>query len=267
MIYHCPHHGSWQPPKNAIYPHERACPECLEEDARSTEHYDRQLSKWRHWYYEAGIPERFRSAILSDLANHEQHQKFSELASLYASKISSGGSTKTSGGYWLYGPPGVGKTHILCAQITAGCEAGLQAHYLSWPHYMIASKQAIGRREEVSGYRQHAEYMESDLLAIDELCLARATEWESNMLMILIDRRYQLGLPTIYAATKRPSRIEAISMPALSRIQQEMIEFPIEGQDLRQNKPSEKRSHAIQKPTRERVHITQAGEYTSETPA
>lgn len=264
-MYECPRHGSWTPEPNALSADERACPVCKEEYKKAQAVYSANFRIWKHWDEKSGIPPIYRSASLSRFMLESETRKVAHgLAVEYSEMLRSQSEERISRGYWLWGPTGVGKTQLLCAQVTAACEAGLKSHYLSWPHWAEPAKAAFRRRDDsyVNSDNVFSACMESELLALDEACMIRATDWERRMLMRLVDSRYARGLPTIYAASRIPEKVPGIPPPALSRIRGRTLEIELSGDDIRpiiEKLPKE--GPAIDKPTPPDIKITPAGLY------
>jgi DNA replication protein DnaC len=101
-------------------------------------------------------------------------------------------------GFLIYGPPGAGKTHLLCAALRyLALEKGVAGRYVEF--MLLLSDIRAGFSEN----RSHMDILKPLLfvpvLAIDELGKERGTEWERSMLDELISRRFNSGLATLFA--------------------------------------------------------------------
>jgi DNA replication protein DnaC len=101
-------------------------------------------------------------------------------------------------GFLLYGRPGGGKTHLLCAALRAlALEKGVAGRYVE---FMLLLSDI---RSGFDSNRGHMEVLrpliQVPVLAIDELGKERGTDWERSMLDELISRRFNSGLTTLFA--------------------------------------------------------------------
>jgi DNA replication protein DnaC len=113
-------------------------------------------------------------------------------------------------GFLLYGRPGAGKTHLLCAALRyLALEKGVASRYVEF--MLLLSDIRAG----FDSNRGHMEILrpliQVPVLAIDELGKERGTDWERSMLDELISRRYNSGLTTLFATNYFRSQDE---MPA-----------------------------------------------------
>jgi DNA replication protein DnaC len=113
----------------------------------------------------------------------------------FARKFRSDQPTK---GLLLYGRPGGGKTHLLCAALRyLALEKGVPGRYVE---LMLLLSDIRAGFDSNRGYMDVLRPLIAvPVLAIDELGKERGTEWERSMLDELISRRYNAGLTTLFA--------------------------------------------------------------------
>ena len=113
----------------------------------------------------------------------------------FARKFRSDQPTK---GLLLYGRPGGGKTHLICAALRyLALERGVAGRYVEF--MLLLSDLRAGFDANRSAMEILRPLIAVPVLAIDELGKERGTEWERSMLDELISRRYNAGLTTLFA--------------------------------------------------------------------
>ncbi len=145
-------------------------------------------------------------------------------------------------GFLLWGRPGTGKTHLVCAMARYFLlEKGYSVRFIDF--FQLLSDLKAGFSDNRSESDLILPLVAPDVLIIDELGKGRATDWEVSVLDQLISRRYNAGKTVIATTNYDPNKVsESVGMPGLiSRIDEriysrlcEICEFmELKGDDYR----------------------------------
>lgn len=199
------------------------CEACLAERIAQREREqeaERERIRRRNLLREANLIGRFRDCTFDSFtASTSAQRQVLQACRGYVDMMATG----TWSPLWLIGPPGTGKTHLGSASVRAGIESRGMAGRIVTARGLIRAIRDTWRREaEQSEQEVIAELGHVSLLVIDEIGLGFGTEAELVQLFDVIDRRYQLQLPTMF--------ISNLAAPALrdavgDRLYDRMREF------------------------------------------
>jgi DNA replication protein DnaC len=107
-------------------------------------------------------------------------------------------------GLVLYGEPGRGKTHLMCAVLRELIfRHGMHCRFVEFTHLLSAIREGIDKHD--SDATTITPLTEAPILAIDELGKGRKTEFELSVIDELVTRRYN-ARKLIIATTNFPLR-------------------------------------------------------------
>ncbi len=132
------------------------------------------------------------------------------LARLAAQKI-----CETPGAYnplYIFGPSGVGKTHLLHAMVKEYKSRGLTAIYLPCNQFFEEMVNAIRNGTNVE-FRE--KYYQVDVLLLDRLECVAGKEVTQEELFNIVEKRYLNCKQTVFAGNNYPTRIPGLN-PELS---------------------------------------------------
>lgn len=186
---------------------------------------------------QAGIPPYLEGKTWDDYEVYSPEAKNVYLAAQrYA-------ASSTTGGLYISGPKGTGKTFL--ASLIAGekLRQGTPTLFVFVPDILDSFRKAMhdGKGDEVAGAAR-----EADFLVLDDMGAERATAWVAEQLMALINYRYSHQLPTVITSnyqldelsehlsgTMGPREEQITGERICSRIAAMTISLRLSGQDMR----------------------------------
>jgi DNA replication protein DnaC len=205
----CESHGEVYGELPGAFSRQWACPTCESEATKAERRFIAAHARYAWWRSDSGIPARYRAATPAHIKPLSPSAKVLVRAvEAYSSNLRH--RYEAGEGLVLLGPPGLGKTLALCAIVNAACDAMHGPVYAVWPDVLAKLKSGFGgsrddpRRDAVERLR------DAPLLALDELGVKGATDFDHSELFALVDYRYREALPTLVAANATPGNFAAV---------------------------------------------------------
>lgn len=132
----------------------------------------------------------------------------------------------------LYGPYGVGKTHLLAAIANARCAEGKSCLYVSAVTLFEVLQERIQQNRDYRDLLKRA--MHTPLLLIDDLDKPKPSEFRESIFYHLIDKRSLAGLPLAISCNGTPADLDRwIGGAARSRLMMGLRPVEMRGTDYR----------------------------------
>lgn len=224
-IAHCAKHGEYEAKALAGTHISTGCPDCEASRAaqqaaeRSKADSEAKARRVRKLTSGALIPKRFQSYGFDDYEPaNDKARKILAACKRYAENFED--RLSMGGGLVFCGKPGTGKTHLACAIGNHVMREHLRVVlFTSITKMSRAIKATYARDSQRTEEQVIRDFVEPDLLILDEVGAQRGTETELLLAQEIIDERYQAVKPTILISNLAESELgEYIGERALDRM-------------------------------------------------
>jgi DNA replication protein DnaC len=150
-------------------------------------------------------------------------------------------SWKTGAGLFVFGPPGVGKTHAVAAIVNSCIKQEYSAIFQSVPELLSRLRATYRSRSEVTEENLLDELNECDLLVLDDIGAEKWSEWVEEKLYSIIDMRYRQKKPLIITSNYSLDDFnKAIGFRAMDRLIEVSTLIELEAESYRKIKARER---------------------------
>lgn len=160
-------------------------------------------------FNEAGVPAGYADKSTSNFVLRREEKPLAAAKTRFM-QLERGIEIGKTRGVVLAGPPGVGKTHLVCALINyMTLQRGLACRFVDFFTLTARIRETYGQREDGATEGSLIEpLVDVPVLAIDDLGKGRGSNWELTIIDQLITRRYNAGrivvATTNYLPEERP---------------------------------------------------------------
>lgn len=182
-------------------------------------------------YLAAEVPHKFRTRTLENWNPVDDRQrKTLAVAQRWARDVPT--RVASGQGLMMYGPPGLGKTHLLTGLVAEVCKAGYGAAYCVWADALARTKATFNAAREHPDRDLLERLAAIPVLALDELG-GPASDFDACRLFELLDARYRDGRPTLVATNLAPSNFNTLGERAADRLREMCVQVPLAGESRR----------------------------------
>lgn len=196
----------------------------------------RKLQRWRNVAGSLPQDQYFQFSNFPE----EQRRKYPRLLN-YAEKFANRYELGEAGdGVYLFGPPGVGKTHLMLAVLNKLTNRGIPCLFVRSDSIFDRMRQIVADGGDLDGFLDACSTV--PILGIDEFAQERANDFTLEKLFRIINTRFHSKLPTWFTSNYAPPAIykrNGVDLsdsvrPLRSRVMQMTKLAKIDGEDARQ---------------------------------
>ena len=105
-------------------------------------------------------------------------------------------------GIYFHGPPGVGKTHIVCALIKEMTEHGIDVKFYNTGDFLEKLREEFKNtvvNDDYQGlFRETMDF--EGVLIFDDIGAEKISDWATERLYLIINKKYEDMIPTIFTS-------------------------------------------------------------------
>lgn len=105
---------------------------------------------------------------------------------------------KSGNGVYLYGGPGVGKTHVVCAIAKNILENGIDVWFLNTSEFLEKLRQEFNSDDFQDLFKEVMDF--KGVLILDDIGAEKASEWTRERLYLVINKKYEEMQPVIFTS-------------------------------------------------------------------
>lgn len=196
----------------------------------------RRVEKWTE--FSGGTPQDSQFQFANyPLEQSRKYPKLIEFAKQFANTHEVG---STSSGLYLFGPPGVGKTHLLLAVLNRLQERNIPCLFVRSDSIFDRMRHIIADNGDLEPFLEACATV--PVLGIDEFAQERANDFTLEKLFRIVNYRFHAKLPTWFTSNFAPPSIykksgddiNDVVAPLRSRVMQMCKLAKLDGDDARQ---------------------------------
>lgn len=199
----CAEHGSFLSKVTTVLGKEfkSKCPQCEEqkqfekEESEAEFEFSGKRDRVQKAFPEYDLPPRFRDKTFENYTQDEQSGKVYKTCLRYAEAFD--GRLEAGGGLVMCGNAGTGKTHLASAIINHVTKRRHICVFMSVLAAVRHVKQTYSRESQKTEHQAIKDFINPDLLILDEVGVQFGTDAEKIILFEIINQRYQHMRPTI----------------------------------------------------------------------
>ena len=245
--YECPEHGKYI--GTTIFLGGKVCsgpvcPKCLnirlEREAREEAEAQKAIKaqadarRLEAALFRSRIPEAYQSKTFDNFRAVTDNQAG---ALALAKRFVKGWERAEASGYGLlfYGNCGTGKSHLACA-ILKSLLPGVNGLYIRVGDLIRYIRSTWAKSSVLSDFEAIRQYVDIDLLVLDEVGVQAGTENEQQLLFAVIDARLAENRPTIFLTNLEPCELSRVLGERLvDRIREKCVPYKFAGKSQRRD--------------------------------